>query len=121
MIKYTIENKGGIHHVSNFFDINENLGLIRIVNKSLILKEEYSSPILIITNFSINGIEVSYKKHLSPHWNHSTFFDLITHKFLKDTNDIKIELKENSKIEVSLFTGDINNPLVNYTAPTIYK
>lgn len=109
MIKYTIENKGGIHHVSDVFDINENIGLIRVINKSLILKEEYSSPTLIITNFLINGIEVLYKEFISPHGNHSTIFDLPISKLLKNTNDIKIEIKENSKIEVQIFTEEIIN------------
>jgi hypothetical protein len=125
MIKYTIENKEGIHNVSNYFDINEDIALIRIINKSLILKEELSSPTLIITNFSINGVNFLYKQPLSPYGHCSTVFDLPPiSELLKNTNDIKIEIKENSKIEVNIFfskkIGKLNN-FENFSAPTINK
>ena len=102
-IKYTIENINGIQKESDYFDVSDNLALIRIINKSLILKESESSPILIITDFSINGIKISYEKYLPPHWNHYSVFDLPISQFLKNTNGIKIEIKENSKIEIILF------------------
>lgn len=124
IIKYTIENKGGIHHVSDIFDINENLGLIRVINKSLILKDELPSPILIITDFSVNGIKIAYESFFSIRQFLSTIDDFPIDMFIKSTNDIKIEIKENSKIEVQIFTEEIiksNNPLANYASPTINK
>lgn len=102
-IKYTIENINGIQKESDYVDVNDNLVYIRIINKSLILKESESNPLLIITHFSINGIESSCEKYLPPHWNHYSVFDLPISQFLKNTNDIKIEIKEKSKIEVILF------------------
>ena len=124
MIKYTIENKGGVHHVSNSFDINENIVLIRIINKSLILKDELPSPILIITDFSINGIKIAYESFFSIRQFLSNIDDFPIDIFIKSTNDIKIEIKENSKMEVQIFTKEIiksNNPLINYATPTINK
>ncbi len=119
-IKYTIENINGIQTVSDSFEINDNLRFVRITNKSLILKEQESSPILIITNFSINGIEVLYEKFLHPHWNHYSIFDLPISKLLKNTNDIKIEIKDNSKIEVFLCFEEPWRENSKYPQPLAY-
>lgn len=123
MIKYTIENKGGIHHVSDIFDINENIGLIRVINKSLIL-DELPSPILIITDFSINGIKIAHESFFSVYGFLSTINDFPIDMFIKSTNDIKIEIKENSKIEVNIYTEKMSrknhlSQLKNATPPKL--
>lgn len=101
-IKYTIENIDGKHHVSDSFEINDKIELIRIIIKHPIYER---NPITrIIKNISNKEQNIHFDDSQNS-WNGqcSTITDLKVDEFVNNTNDIKFKLLENSKIELHIF------------------
>lgn len=105
-IKYAIENIDGNHYTSDTIEINQNVILIRI--KTLHVTESndvnYSRPENIIEKFLINNEIVIVKSFFAVGGSPITELDLPINCFLTNTNDLKIELVKNSKIELNIYT-----------------
>ncbi len=118
-IKYTIENTNGIQTVSDSFDVNDNVFCIRIITVYPIIEYARNSPVFIINEFSINGIEVRYKNFFDSSGFCSTVLDISITEFIKNTNDLDIKIIENSKIEVVLFLEEPKNEFRGFELPEI--
>lgn len=102
-IKYTIENINGIHEISDYFDINDNLLYIRITAIFPFIQNGGNYVMNVINEFSVNGIEVLWKTFFSANGSPLYILDLPIDIFLKSTRDLNIKIIKNSKIEVNLF------------------
>lgn len=120
-IKYTIENIDGKHCVSDSFEVNEDIYIIRIKNLIDNKETQLNCPTLLITDFKINDTLIVWKSPFNPFGFCNSIIDITKDLFIKNTKDIIIEIKEKSKIEVQIFTGQINNTFVNYAYPRINK
>jgi hypothetical protein len=102
VIKYTIEYKNDTYLYSDFFLINKKTDIIRFRTLG-----ENSDIEKNIKKIYINGKDIDFKSICAANTAFKlTVICIIVNEFLNSTNDIKIELIENSKIEVFLFTED---------------
>lgn len=117
-IKYTVENINGVHSVSDSFDVNDKIKLIRIIIKNPI--NERNPITSIIKNISNKEKNIHFNDSQND-WNGhcSTLTDLRVDEYINNTNDFKFELIENSKIELSIFTEyeETNANLESYYMP----
>lgn len=105
-IKYIVENIDGNHYTSDTIEINQNVILISI--KTLHITElndvNDSRPENVIEKFLINNEIVIVKSFFGVGGSPITELDLPINYFLTNTNDLKIELVKNSKIELNIYT-----------------
>ncbi len=119
-IKYTIENINGIQTVSDSFDVNDDICLIRIKNLIDNKETKLNCPSLLITDFKINDVPIVWKSFFSPFGFCNSILDIPIDLFIKDIRDIIIKIKEKSKIEVQIFTGKPKKNIFDgFAMPTI--
>lgn len=99
-IKYTIQNKNGIYEYSDSFEINDTV-TIRIIILHPIRERNPLTDI--VKRSSIEGNDIFFDDSGSTCSGYvSTVNDLRNPVFIKNTNDLKFELIENSKIQIML-------------------
>jgi hypothetical protein len=98
-VKYTISNINGKYYVSDLFEINEKTDVIRVM-----VLDKNSDIDKTVKKIYINGIEIDFKSYYSAYTGFNTnIICMNINEFLKSTNDLNVELIENSKIEIVLF------------------
>lgn len=99
-IQYTIENKNGVHEYSDSFEVNDTVK-IRINILHPVAERNWLTSI--VKNISIKGEKVPFDDSgNSVSGQCSTVNDLRYEVFVNNTNDLKFELIENSKIAIML-------------------
>ena len=81
---------------------------------------QLNCPSLLITDFKINDIPIAWVSFFSAYGFCNSILDIPKEFFIKNTKDIIIEITENSKIEVEIFTGKSKkNKFGHFLMPTI--
>ncbi len=115
-IIYTVENKNGIHEYSDSFEVNDTVK-IRIIILHPVIER---NPLMdIVKNISNKDKNIPFDNSATAVFGYcSTINDLPVNEFLNNTNDLKFELIENSKIAVMLLFKHHEPPLRNWATPT---
>lgn len=118
-IKYTIENIDGKYHVSDSFDVNDKIKMIRIIIKHPIYERNPLTSI--VKSISNKEKNIPFDDRNNDYSGQcSTITTMPVDEFINNTGDLRFELIENSKIELYIFT-DWELPSLLYFAepPTI--
>lgn len=115
-IKYTVENKNGVHEYSDSFEINDRVKILRVIIMHPVGER---NPITYIVK-KISNKDKNLKfddSSTASSGQCSTVNHFDIDEFISHTNDLKFELIENSKIQVHLLFKE-REP-IQYDYPTI--